>query len=357
MHNYFTDQVILIDIILIFAIAFLSITIIIYALLKESLARRRNIGLINIKKNVYALHHSGAKLSANTCAPFTEGSTPQQFLDIETNRDSVFFNKDEQEIFKSCFTSPEKLKKIEKIAASSRNKWRRIEAMLILSYLDDESAPAICEKSLKSSNDDIRYFSMLALGQMKTGRSAEILVRLLKNDNFSRRKIVSMLELFPPDVTSSYAAGLLKDKKLEVRFWALKLLSRLNPKKHLNEILELFLDPADEVRAEVCECIGNSDNKTMADKLYIALKDKSWIVRSAAVKALPVLIGDACIRNVMELLKDSSLTVLSAVKEVLINHIDAAKPYMEHIFSGDDAMSKLICAEVIEEADRKNVKK
>jgi len=132
-------------------------------------------------------------------------------------------------------------------------------------------------------------------------------------------------------------------------------LSRLGPGIYLDEILGLYLnlDPVDKVRAAACECLGNSQKRSVADELTHALKDKSWIVRSAAVNALSVLTGEACIRKVIELLKDSSLTVLSAVKEVLIDHIDTARPYMEHIFSGTDSMAKMICSETIEEANRR----
>lgn len=356
MYNYFTSQIMAVDIFLVLAIALLAITIILYALLAEMAAKRRNKGLVDIKRNVYQLVLSGAKLSANVCAPFAEKTTEQQFLDIETNRDSVFFNKAEQDAFSSCFKAPERIKEIEKTARGARNKWRKIEAMLSLSYLDDKSAPGIFKKALSSRDDDIRYFAIIALGQTKNERSAAILVDLIKKDDFPKRKIVSILEGFPSDITSVYAATLLKDKRSEVRFWALRLLSLLNPGKHLKEIFELFADSNDEVRAAACGCAGNSKNSSAAEKLYEALKDKSWIVRSAAVNALSTLEGDACIKHTIGLLRDSSLTVLSSVKESIVNHIDAARPYMESIFSGDDEMSKVICTEAIEEAARKRIK-
>lgn len=350
MHNYFTDQIISFDILLALSIVILSVTIIAYALLCEHLARRRNKRLINIKKSVYEMALSGTKLSANTCAPFTEGATPQQFLDIETNRNSVFFNKNEQEIFRACFTDPGKIAKIEKAARSARNKWRRIEATLILSYLDDGNAPSIFEKALLSGDDDIRYFSMLALGQMKNQRSAGILVNLIKDDNFSRRKIVSILEGFPPDITSECAMPLLNNDKADVRFWTLKLLSRLKPGKHLPEISRLSVDASERVRSAACECLGNSGISGASEILSRSLKDNSWLVRSAAVKAISELLGDDCVPEIIGLLGDNSLSVLSAVREALVIHIRAAMPYIEKIYAGGDRMAKIVCVEAVEEA-------
>ncbi|MCX5679059.1 MAG: HEAT repeat domain-containing protein, partial [Candidatus Omnitrophica bacterium] len=296
---------------------------------------------------------SGTKLSANICAPFAGDSTPQQFLDVETNRDSVFFNKNEQEAFRSCFKDPEKIKKIEKTAYKSFNKWRRIEAMLTLSYLDNKNAPAIFEISLQSKDDDIRYFSVIALGEMKSDSSARILVDLIRKDGFSRRKIVSVLESFPPEVTASYTIPLLKDNRPDVRFWALKLLSRLDPGKYLSVISMLVKDPSDEVRSAACECLGNTGKTGAAEALYSSLKDDSWVVRSAAVKALSNLLGNACLPKVTKLIKDNSLSVIYSVKEAMVAHIEAAIPYIERIMETDDKMAKIMCVEALEEAKRR----
>jgi len=356
MNNYFINQIVAIDIFLVSTIAVLSFIVIVYVLLIESSARKRNKGLINIKKNVYEMVLSGAKLSANTCAPFAEASTPQQFLDIAMNRDSVFFNEREQEAFKTCFKASDNMKRIEDAALKARNKWRRIEAILSLSYLDSKNAPNILNRSLSSKDADIRYFSVMALGQMKNSQSSRILVDMIKNGGFSRRKLVSILESFPPDTTSEHAIPLLKNTDTDVRFWTLKLLSQLGPGKHLNEITDLTKDPSEEIRSAACECLGNYGNKAASNTLTDALQDESWLVRSAGVKALSELLGDGCISKIMGLLGDNSLSVLSAVKDALVAHIDAAMPYIEKVYSDGDRMAKMICVEAVEEAGKGKAK-
>jgi len=356
MYNYFVKQVLIIDIFLAGAVAGLAVIIILYILAKNNYAKKRNNKLSGIKKNVYALSLSGAKFSADTCVPLTIDTTSRQFLDITMNRDGIFFNENEQDILKSCFNDPAKIKRIERTALKAHNKWKKIEAILILSYLNDKNASHIFERSSYSIDEDVRYFSIVALGRMKNERSARILIDLIKKSSFSRRKIVSMLENFPPDIVSIHIMPLLQNKNPEVRFWALKLLSRLDPGKYLSEISKLAKDPSDEVRSAVCECIGNSGMKTGFEKLSESLKDKSWLVRSSAVKAVSELLGDDCIPKIMDLLGDNSLSVLAAVKEVLVVHIDAAMPYIEKIYAGNDRMAKMICVEAVEESKRDKVK-
>lgn len=352
MNNYFANQIVVVDTFLVIAVAILSITIIAYSLSREFFAQRRNKALANIKSNTYAFILSGTKPSANTCAPLAGNPTSKQFLDMAMNRDGIFFNKDEQDVLKSCFASPEKISNIEKMAEKAHNKWRRIEAMLCLSYLDDKKAPAIFEKALLSKDADIRYFAVLALGQIKNERSSRILINLIKKNDFSRRKIVSILETFPADITVDYTAPLLKNHNPDVRFWALRLLSRLGPGKYVHDISALAKDPSGEVRSAVCECLGNFGDKTASDILFDALKDENWLVRSSAVKAASELLGDKSIPKVLELLGDSSLSVLSAVREALAAHIDTAMPYIKKISAGDDRMAKIVCTEAIEEAGR-----
>jgi HEAT repeat protein len=342
MNNYFTDTIIRVDIILLITALTLSALIIFYTILKKSFLHKRNTALLNIKKNVYELVMSGAKTSKAVCLPFADGATPRQFIDVETNRDTVFFNKSEQEAFKT--------------ARHSRNKWRKIEAILSLGYLNSPNSIKILKKTSLSKNDDIQYFSILSLGQIKSGHAASVLVDLIKNNIFSGHKLISILETFPPEILSAYIDNLLSDKKTDVRLCGLRLLSRLKDPRYTAHASKLMKDPSSEVRVAACECLGFSKNKNAADELYSAMKRDTWSVRAAAVKALSELLGKECLPKVMELVTDSSLSVLAAVKTVMITNIDAATAYIEKILIGDDKMAKRIAIEALEEAGRKEAK-
>jgi len=356
MNNYFTDAIIRVDFILLIAALLLSVLIIFYTILKKSFLYKRNTALLNIKKNVYQLVMSGEKTSKAVCMPFADGVTPRQFIDVETNRDTVFFNKSEQEAFKACFATPKNMAALEKTARSSRNKWRKIEALLSIGYLNPPDSVKILKKASLSKDDDIRYFSIVSLGQIKSGHAASVLIDLIKDNIFSGHKLISILETFPPEILSAYIDNLLSDKKTEVRLWGLRLLSRLRDPQYTAQASKLMKDPSNEVRVAACECLGFSKNKDAADELCSAMKNDTWSVRAAAVKALSELLGKECLPKVMELITDSSLSVLAAVKTVMVAHIGAAEPYIDTILSGDDKMAKRICSEALEETGRKKAK-
>jgi len=356
MNNYFTDAIIRVDIILLLNALALSALIILYTILKKHFLYRRNTALLNIKKNVYELVMSGLKTSKAVCMPLADEVTPRQFIDIETNRDTVFFNKSEQEAFKACFATPKNLAALEKTASYSRNKWRKIEALLSIGYLNPPDSVKILKKASLSRDDDIRYFSILALGQIKNGHAASVLIDLIKNNIFPGHKIISILETFAPEILSAYIDNLLSDKKTEVRLWGLRLLSRLKDPRYTAQASKLMKDPSGDVRVAACQCLGFSKNKDAAKELCSAMKHDTWSVRAAAVKALSELLGKECMPNVMELITDSSLSVLAAVKAVMITHINAATPYIDKILSGDDEMAKRICSEALEETGRKETR-
>lgn len=352
MYPYFTDIIIKINIALAAIVVVLAMATITSVSLNAVRTRKRNGALLDIKKNVYGLLLSGTKLSTNVCNPVSAEATPEEFLAVTTNRnrDAVFFTKEEQDIFTGCYSTPGKIAKLKRTAMRSFSKWKRIEALIALAYLRSEESVGILKRYVRSRDDDMRYFSILYLGQIKNSESAKTLTTLLKIPGYPRRKIVSILETFPPEPVSGYTVRLLKEKSSDTRFWALKLLSRLDKGRHSKEISGYLKDPFEEVRAAACECLGNSGKREISDALALSLKDESWLVRSAAIKAMSELLGEDCIPKVIGLLQDSSLSVLSALKEVLIRHIKAAMPYIDKIYSGEDRMAKMVCVEAVEEA-------
>jgi HEAT repeat protein len=224
--------------------------------------------------------------------------------------------------------------------------------MLGLAYIGDAESVGIFKKALSASDADMKYFAIAALGQIKNEESAATLINLLRTDGAPKRKIVSLLEKFPDLIVSERLLPLMDERNTGTRFWSLKLMSRMNPGKHVDKISKMAHDVSAEVRAAACECLGNSKNKAAADTLSSALGDENWLVRASSVKALSTLLGDDSIPKIIALLKDSSLSVLSAVKDALVDHIDRAMPYIEKIYSGDDKMAALICVEAVQEAKR-----
>lgn len=186
----------------------------------------------------------------------------------------------------------------------------------------------------------------MALGRIKTDLSLRILLAFLKKDTLRRQKVASVLESFPPSAAEQIIK-LVDEPDPELRFWAIKILSRFKPVKHVEKIKILCRNVDPNVRAVACECLGNIDGKGVQGSLIQHLKDESWIVRVQAARALSEAIGPGCVQYVVGLLSDNSLNVIEAVGDILLKHIDAALPYLEKLLTGDDDLAKKKATEIM----------
>lgn len=351
MQNYYSGLVLKIDALLLAILFLLSLAIIVYLFARDFLAKLRKNRLIAIKNNIYELLLS--KPGQNTCPKDVVKITSKEFIDIVTNRsrEAAFFNQNEQEYIRHCYINQNNILKIQRVARKSKNKWHRIEAMLALSFTEAPCALALFEKGIFDRDTDISYFSMLSLGRVKTNLSLKILLAFMKKNPKSIQKVAAMLETFPASACEEIIK-LADDKNPEIRFWVLKLLSRLNPGGYFEKIKSLSLDKYPNVRAIACECLGNIAAKEAQEILIRCLKDESWLVRSHAVKALSNLMGKESVKYIVGLLSDNSLNVIGIVKEALISQIDTALPYLEKILmSSQDDLAKRIVVEILATGD------
>lgn len=341
MFNYHADIVWTINKVLFGSLVLTGAVIFFYSVFRERLRERRRQGLLKIKNNIYEMVLSGKSSSGAVCHPAFAEITPRQFIDIATNRsiDSAFFNDSEQQLLKSCFKEPGRITELKKAAGGSTNKWRKIEAMLCLGYSQAEPAIDVLDKALSNRDEDISYFAMISLAQIKTVRSARAILRFLRNRPFNGYKIVSILESFPKEIADE-VIELTDDRDPGVRLCAVKVLSKLASRRHMVRIEKLTRDASAEVRAGACDCLGSMGEEGAKDALRRCLKDDSWLVRRYAVSGLAGAIGDDAVPEVINLINDASWSVVDAVKDVMSEHLKAALPYMEKFMAGEDYIPK-----------------
>ncbi|MFA6078846.1 MAG: HEAT repeat domain-containing protein [Candidatus Omnitrophota bacterium] len=341
MYNYHADIVWVIDAVLAISLVLTFISIFLTAELREYFWEKRRSRLLKIKNNVSEMILSGKGPSAAVCQPFADEATPEQFLDVETNRSmgAVFFNDSEKQLFKSCFLTPEHIARITKLAKWSGNKWLRIEAILSLGHSQLEPVIDTIRGPLLGRDRDVAHFSMIALGQIKTVASARALLELLKKDPSSGYGVASIIESFPKDITDD-VIKLTDDDDPRVRFWAVTIFSRFAAVEHIKKIEEFVKDPNAELRAAACDCLGNTGSREARSALLKCLKDDSWLVKKHAIYALEKVMGDEAIKDVAVLINSSSWSVVDAVKDVMTKHIKASLPFIEGFISGNDYIPK-----------------
>lgn len=110
MYNYHADIVWMANAALLGVVILTSAAIFLSVIFKNYIWRRRRNALLKIKKSVYETILAHRAASKNVCEAFNANLTPQQFLDIETNRavNAAFFNDSEQQFFRSCSIRPER---------------------------------------------------------------------------------------------------------------------------------------------------------------------------------------------------------------------------------------------------------
>ena len=341
MYSYHADIVWSVNAVLLGMLMVTSVVIFACVAVKDHLSQVRRRALVNIKKNVYEMVLADRKNSEAVCQSFTATITPKQFIDIATNRsiDAAFFNDSEQQFLKGCFVNPEEVARLEKIATTARNKWHRIEAILCLGYIQTQDAMDILKNSLSSKDNDISYFSMVSLGEIRKVESARILLSFLKKNTSAGYKIVSILQSFPKDICED-VISLMDYHDTVVRVWGVRLLSKFVTDKHITKLGKLTHDVSDEVRSAACDCLGDLGNEEANPTLLKCLKDDSWRVRRHAVLALSKVMGDAALPEVIKLINDASWAVVDAVRDVVTGHIKPALPYIERFLEGEDEIAK-----------------
>ncbi|MDD5129834.1 MAG: HEAT repeat domain-containing protein [Candidatus Omnitrophica bacterium] len=312
MNNYHIDFIWQLNKFLIAASFFMSAFIIVYVVSKGFLLRRRIRHLVLLKKRLEAQAASPELSVQDKCDLFIDRIDPLEAAEVISNKKLVYSEKLNSEL-KACFISKNKIRQIEKIALSSRNKWRRIQAIISLGTSGDPSALQVIESCLSEKDEDISYFSMLALGQLKIVPAATALLNYLGKHIYSGNRIVSLLEDYPEVITTEVIKATQSPDPF-VRFWCVKLLAKFKPVEYLSRIVELTQDSSADVRAAGCECLGNIGSVQAKDALARCLKDEAWFVRMHAVRALAKILKSECVTLVKPLLEDKELLVRESAK-------------------------------------------
>ncbi|MCX5678032.1 MAG: HEAT repeat domain-containing protein [Candidatus Omnitrophica bacterium] len=353
MFNYHADIVWVINKVLFGALILTSAVIFFCAVIKNYIWEKRRQGLLKIKNDIYEMVLSGKSFTEGVRHPLFTGITPQQFIDIETNRsiDAAFFNDSEQQLLKGCFREPEKIAELNKIVERSNDKWHRIEAMLCLGYSEAETAIDVLSESLSSRDEDIAYFAMISLAQIKTMRSAKALLGFLRKKPSNGYKIASILGNFPKEIADE-AVKLTDDKDPRIRICGVTILSKLASRQHIAKLEKLTGDEVAEVRAGACDCLGRIGGEGVKVALRKRLKDDSWLVKRHAIFGLAKAIGDDAVPEVIKLINDASWSVLDAVKDVMAEHIKASLPDIEKFIAGGEYIPKKYSIMALESASK-----
>ena len=343
--NYHADLVWQIDLYLLILCIVLAMGVILCAALAEFWSDRKARRLERVRRNLLRFVLSDPEGAGRG----KEGAgrvTPLEFFEVLKN-EKQHVSEEITEKLRRYFADPDQFSRTVNMARRSRNKWRRIEALISLGYIGGETATGVLQNSLTDKDRDVAYFSVMALGKVKTPESARILLEAIGGRAFDGGRIISVLEDFPPFVSDEAALAMGHQDPL-IRFWAVRLLMHFRPERLVRNIEKLAGDPSPQVRAAVCECLGKIGVSSSASVIRKQLHDPVWFVKRQAIKALSRLIGAECIPEISGFLADENIMVRDGVKKAMAHDIRASLSYIERGFQEGPLSLKKDYAEVVE---------
>lgn len=346
MEEYYFSLVRNTDVILLFLSVLLGFTIIIYALINKWFVGARRQRLYHMMSVLQTLAFKDDASLVNGCTRVMRQASFFEFSDILKRQSKILPGKFSNQLMK-CITDSGKIPGIEKIAKNSKRKWRRIEAIIMLGYLNSANALGILEQSLYNRDNDIAYFSLVSLGNIRNEESARILLSNINNKAFSSYKIVSLLENFPLNIVELLIKSL-EDKDYNLRLWSIRLIARFKPKQYAKRISDFIYDPSADIRAAACECLGEIGADDFKEAMQKCLGDLTWYVRLQAVMALEKIFKAKSVVDIAPLLKDTQWFIKEKVKEIMIKYFSESLVFIERFLLEENQYVKDSCVEIMD---------
>jgi HEAT repeat protein len=348
MYDFLSYLVWRLNLILGVLAVFLAGFVLAYTSHKWSVERRRRRMMVSLRQKVEDPEVPPEEVIGDICPPRIDAAVLGRLVDILRSRELDLPDRHIQAL-RECFASPEEEARVERAALEGPSKWQRIQAVIILGYIQTASAVDILKVCLREEDEDVCYFAMLALGRIGTPDAAGVLLDFIGRGIFSGQKVVSILAGFPSTIVP-VVVNALRDYNPVVRFWAVKLLNRFGPRAYLSAVESMAADRSSDVRAAVCQYLGEHGTTQSSRVLIERLNDPVWFVRMHAVRATGRVMGMNAVPRVVSLFQDEAMPVRESVKSVIVPHMENAFPYLERFVYGEDETARRDAIDVLVES-------
>lgn len=143
---------------------------------------------------------------------------------------------------------------------------------------------------LKSKNPKTRREAIVALGEVKTKKSVQLLVKSLADPAWTNRQIAAEQVILAGEVAIEPLIAVIDEEHEDLHYWTIEALGNLGGDGIA--CLEKILDSPDRTdRLHIVKCLPKSRDPRVVDPLLKALGDADWSVRKHAAEGLE-LFGD-----------------------------------------------------------------
>lgn len=325
MDIYYTDFIWKLDAAFFYLAAALALISIAYLIISRRIEKKRYLHQMKLIARLKRFPNFDNNIIRSVCAAVVRKTTPFEFYDIAKYRDNIYPQRLSGQ-FNECLIDSGKVDEAEAVAWRSKSKWRRIEAIISVGHLRSPKALTLLSETLFNKDEDVKYFSLLALSYIKTDDAAAVILEALRQKVFSGELIASLLINFPSTIIVRFVEAL-GSSDTGLRLWAVKLLTKFKAEQDYLKVLALIDDPLLDVRSAVCEYMGELKIKAAEEKIRSRLADNAWQVRIQAVLALEKINGPDCLKDIENLLKDDNWYVRDSVQRIMTKYLNGNRGF------------------------------
>ncbi len=185
-----------------------------------------------------------------------------------------------------------------------------------------------CIMNSKFEDMDCRERSIFALGITCSDNAAKALMTAIKKGDIDLSEFIYPMSDISTEYNIQQLAGLLKDKRVEMRIFAAEVLGWMQNKKAVDVLLEALNDKDPDVRRIVAQALGKIGDGRAIDALLDKYKNDTASVSGSAKYSILTLKGDYAAKVMIKNLKskDPELRALSAQSLGYYGSLSAVEP-------------------------------
>ena len=226
-------------------------------------------------------------------------------------------------------------------------RWRRIAALRILAFAHADVAWELLESAVADDDREIVRAAVVILGQINDRRSAELLVRVLRDMRHPRSLTAVFLEACTGNL-GALLTPLLSDVDPALRYWGAVLVAHHPPVDVEERLIILAGDADPPVRRAALDSLSLGGVVTALPVVLTCLDDAVPFVRAHAARALGHLGAVETAFVLAARLSDDDWWVRDAVKGSLVRLGRSVEPALFAHLSDDDAFARNGAAEALQ---------
>ena len=136
-------------------------------------------------------------------------------------------------------------------------------------------------KVLTSENEDMKYWALRALGEIKPKGITPVLIQRFKDTSWTiRNTTAEVLSEYGEDVLLDLTTLVKESDDLEVRYWIIRAIGKIHSSSSLMLLYELLEDPSESIRDATQKALSNYGTAIIDDLFALLKTDKRRVLES-----------------------------------------------------------------------------